>query len=97
MKATRSNVLFMCLAALGIPALFCAIYYWGYRVGLFPSEAGDLLALGVSVVLGMLIVYALPFEGRFVRTAAVIAYAVAMSGILFVVGLGVACANGNCL
>jgi hypothetical protein len=92
-----SIALLIVLALVGVPTLFGLIYYVGYRFDYFPSATLDWVVLGMCVVVGMVIVYMLPFERRWVRAAVGIAYGAVMSGMLFFVALGVACANGNCL
>jgi hypothetical protein len=92
-----SVALLSVLAWVGIPTLFGLIYSVGYRSGYFPSATSDFVVLGMCVVVGMVIVCMLPFERRWVRAGVGIAYGAVMSGMLFFVALGVACANGNCL
>jgi hypothetical protein len=92
-----STALLIVLAWAGVPMLFGLIYYVGYRFDYFPSATLDWVVLGMCVVVGMVIVYMLPFERRWVPAAVGIAYGAVMSGMLFFVALGVACANGNCL
>jgi hypothetical protein len=94
---TKFIVLLSALALLGIPALFGLIYYVGYRFDYLPAATLELVVLGTCVVVGMVIVYTLPFERKWVRAAVGIAYGAVMAGMLFFIALGIACANGNCL
>src|SRR5262249_37203161 len=87
-------------AFLGVPALFVLIYGVGYSKDFFPSDLDlnlDLVLLVVCVIIGMALVLAMPFTRPWMRIGAAILYAPFMTVLLGMLGLMVACANGNCL
>src|SRR5687768_17613513 len=88
---TKTNPMHVGLGCslVGVPVLFTLVYELGYG-SLFPS-AWDGVVLGFFILTGALMIYRLPLSSLGARVAASSAYALAMSGVLFFVALGVAC------
>ena len=95
MKMTNPMLLSLGCSLVGVPVLFTLVYALGYG-SLFPSD-WDVAVLGFLVLLGAWMIYRLPLSSLGTRVAASSAYALAMSGLLFFLALGVACGNDNCL
>lgn len=94
---TKTNRMLMGLGCslVGVPVLFALVYELGYG-SFFPSD-WDVVVLAIFILAGTSMIYRLPLSRLGARLAASFAYALAMSGVLFLVALGIACGNGNCL
>ena len=90
----------------GVPVVFWFFVYLAYQIFLprgrlpFHSIAGETIfffVFGLCLVSGVLAIVFLPYPNRWLRIVAGVAYLVAMSGVLFAMGLFAACAGGDCL
>jgi hypothetical protein len=90
----------------GAPLFFWAFVYFSLKIFLdqgslpFNSPLGEtiwFLVFGFCLISGVVALVALPFPYVWLRVVAAVLYLAAMPGLLFVMSLFAACANGDCL
>jgi uncharacterized protein (DUF2062 family) len=97
MSSKRVNGVLSIWAVLGVPLAFALIYNASYKGGAWWSESKQMGTLVFFVLTGAIAMFALPRSKLWMRFLASAAYFVVMYGVLFFVGIGIACTNGNCL
>ena len=90
----------------GAPLFFWLFVFIAYQIFLregslpFGSPLGETIwfvVFGLCLLSGVVALVSLPFPYRWLRVGAAVLYLAAMPGLLFVMGLFAACANGDCL